>query len=352
MSKLNTILKENADLKHKLNDMFGIIHENDVKSKGYRIIEYSFLAANSLAEIEEKALRYVEIIFAIDRVVLFLNKDILSFNKNEVSGNSRIFLTEGKTFNYFFLEKRIYSDTHLVNLISEFSLFSDCSSYMIIPILEGEKIIGSLNFYSLSKDKFDNNVGTDFLKELALKISMGLRKIYYLETLNKKILDDYTENFYNRKALDMILKEKLEKNSPFSFILLRLDIINNILVSYGIKTSGEFIERFEKIVVSTLKKEKVGRLIFDIFYIVTDLTGKDNIEKLIDNILNIFHSVVRNLNLSVHMGINGCVIEGNEIFADELLENDIILEADKRMLCAIKLGKGIIRGLNYDILKK
>ena len=234
MSKLNTILKENADLKHKLKDVFGMIHENDVKSEGYKIIEYSFLSANYLAEIEEKALRYVEIIFAIDRVVLFLNKDILSFSKDQVSDNSRIVLTEGKTFSYFFLEKRIYTDTYLVNLISEFSLFSDCASYMIIPVIEDGIIIGSLNFYSLSKTKFDNNSGTDFLKELALKISIGLRKIYYLETLEEKILQDYSESFYNRKALDIILKENLKKGSAFSFVLLRLNIINDILTEFAL----------------------------------------------------------------------------------------------------------------------
>ena len=83
MSKVNSLIKENQELKKELTEMLEILKENEAKQKGFKIVEYAFLLSNSLKELNNKPLKYLEEIFDIDKSHLFINKDILDFDTEE-----------------------------------------------------------------------------------------------------------------------------------------------------------------------------------------------------------------------------------------------------------------------------
>ncbi|MCD8492441.1 MAG: hypothetical protein LRY51_11375 [Geovibrio sp.] len=97
MGRLDTVIKENRDLKDELEKLITLVRENEAKHGGFRIVEYAFLLSNSLAEITEKPLSYLAEIFDIDRAVLFLNSDALDLSAGRTNLADKISSTRRRS---------------------------------------------------------------------------------------------------------------------------------------------------------------------------------------------------------------------------------------------------------------
>lgn len=185
MSKVINILKQNSDLKRQLDEVLTIVRENDIKSWGYKAIEYTFLNAKNLKSIDEGPLVYLEEIFSIDRVFLLINierfPNLLSNLKY-----SRILFYNRKAFEYFFFTKKPFTGQGSYNLTQDFNLVEGTKSYLIIPILREETIVGSLNLYSYSENKFNGDFAVDFAKDLVIKIGYILYNMNSIKRMERK----------------------------------------------------------------------------------------------------------------------------------------------------------------------
>jgi hypothetical protein len=186
MSKVIDILKQNSDLKKQLNEVITIVRENDIKSWGYKAIEYTFLNATSLRSIDKGPLLYLEEVFSIDKAYLLINIERFPslLNKGKYS---RIIFYNRKAFDYFFFAKKPFTGQGTYNLTKEFDLVEGTKSYLIIPILREDKIVASLNFYSYNEDKFNENFAVDFAKDLAIKIGYILFNLNKTRKIQKKL---------------------------------------------------------------------------------------------------------------------------------------------------------------------
>jgi hypothetical protein len=185
MSKVINILKQNSELKRQLNEVLSLVRENDIKSWGYKAIEYAFLNAKSLRNIDIGPLVYLEEVFSIDRVFLLINIDrfpnLLNNRKYD-----RILFYNRKAFEYFFFSKKPFAGVGEYNLTKEFKLVENTKSYLIIPILRGDYIVGSLNLYSFSEHKFNGNFAVDFAKDLVIKIGYILFNMNKMKGMERK----------------------------------------------------------------------------------------------------------------------------------------------------------------------
>ncbi len=311
MKKVNDILKENQLLKKELEGILEVIAENEVKSKGLKVVEYSFLLAESIHDIDEKPMSYLEEIFEIDKAVLFINFEELAI---EVDNSLKhIMKANSKTFKYFFIEKRPYLSSGTVNLISEFNVMEDIGSYLIAPIIINDKIIGSLNLYSKNPLRYTNEYNSDFIKDLCFKIGVSLKNINTRQMLINQSMVDESSHCYNKKAMYVFLNSFVNRcyryNQPFTFILMDIDDFKRINDSKGHLTGDLILSKFgQNLLKSFRKSDIVGRFGGDEFYIITPEHNKSKIELMLNKAVSILDNVYKSTGLrkkaSISFGVS------------------------------------------------
>jgi diguanylate cyclase (GGDEF)-like protein len=344
MNKVNNILKENSELKGELEDMLGIVKENEIKLKGFKVVEYAFLLSEKLADYSEKPLKYLEEIFSIDKAVLFINSDEFDsgiFDESESLEN--VFFTDSKTFKYFYLEKRPYCGSGKINMIGEFDLLENMVSYLFSPVIENGKIVGSLNFYSYDKNRFEFSGSFDFIKDLSFKISISLRKMYNSRLIYQQSRLDDTTGIYNKFAMYDYLEVFINKferyNNVFCFYLFDLDNFKKINDQYGHLEGDYFIKQIADGLKNYFRKSDIaGRFGGDEFFLIVP-GGNENTKEIENKISGIVKDVCEKNNYCVNVGVSMGFVSVNEFkylyegkhYRCGLSPDKLIQTADKRL---------------------
>jgi diguanylate cyclase (GGDEF)-like protein len=355
MSKLNNILKENAELKKELENILEVLKENEIKQKGFKIVEYAFLLAENLEELDFKPLKYIEDIFLIDKAHLFINEDMLPFDLEEDTELNNISFADSKTFTYFFIEKRPYLGTSKINMINEFDIFPETESYLIAPLIEEDKIIGSLNLYSRNKKQFGNNDSPDFIKDLTFKMSIALRKMYNTKFIEKQSRIDDMTGCYNKLAmnefLDLYINKHIKYEDPFCFILFDLDNFKLVNDSQGHLKGDEVIKKIGNELRNNFRKSDViGRFGGDEFYMLIPNCSQEASNEIVKKVSKIVNDILHKYKFEGNVGITGGFVSIPEDFDETINAETILKLADNRLYIGKNMGKGIFVGANDDIL--
>lgn len=179
MSKINNVLKENYELKEEFRNMISLVHNNEVISEGFKIIGFSLLLSDNLAEISDTALKYLEQIFNLDRAVIFLKEgsyEILASIDN--INLDRVKTSSDKSFQYTFLEKRVYNGRASTSIHSDFYYMDNQHySYILAPITDNGNIVGVIGLYSLDEERFALEENFDFINDLALFTAIAIKNL-------------------------------------------------------------------------------------------------------------------------------------------------------------------------------
>ncbi|MGC9061539.1 sensor domain-containing diguanylate cyclase [Calditerrivibrio sp.] len=345
MKKVNDILRENQLLKKELEGILEVIAENEVKSKGLKVVEYSFLLSETLKEIDEKPMSYLEEIFEIDKAALFINfEELIIYSEEEYR---HIFKANNKTFKYFFIEKRPYLSSGTVNLISEFNIMGDIGSYLISPIILNDKIIGSLNLYSKNPNRYTNEYNSDFIKDLCFKIGIALKNINTNQMLINQSMVEESSGCYNKKAMYLFLNSFINRcyryGHPFTFIILDIDDFKKINDTKGHLLGDEVLAKFGQTLVKSFRKSDiVGRFGGDEFYIITPESKKDKIEYITSKTSTILSEIYKKTGIRKKASISFGYITIESI--DKTLENpEMIFKLADTELYKMKKEKHIKR---------
>ena len=339
MGRVNTILKENAELKKEIEDILSLLKENEIKEKGFKLVEYSFLLSKHLKEVDKVPLGYLKDIFSLDKVCICLNRDIFGFEDFDNTEYNSIYFYDTKVFKCFFLKKKPYIGDSKVNIISEFDLFEDMQSYLISPIIEDDKIVGSLNIYSKSKNRFSDNSAFDFIKELCFKIAISIRKIYDSELIKMKSKMDDLANCYNKTAmydfLEIFLNRAVRYGEDFYFTMLDFDNFKNINDSRGHLDGDLFLKKFAKKVKEVFRKSDIlGRFGGNEFYMIFPDRGQNDMELVHKKIRQILEKLSVEFNIEDFITVSaGCVKVSKEKRFENIFK--IINHADN-LLCKTK----------------
>ena len=118
-------------------------------------------------------------------------------------------------------------------------------SLAILPLrLDGE-LIGSLNFADPDKHRFDPSLDTDFLAQLALKVSLCLSNVTAHEKLRMMAFHDPLTGLLNRRAMRAILDREFNRatryESPLTVVFIDLDGFKQVNDTYGHDVGDEIL---------------------------------------------------------------------------------------------------------------
>jgi hypothetical protein len=282
MSKVIDILKQNSDLKRQLDEVLTIVRENDIKSWGYKAIEYTFLNANSLSSIDKGPLIYLEEVFSIDRVFLLINIERFPNLLNNIKYGRILFYTR-KAFEYFFFAKKPFSGHGNYNLTKEFNLVEDTKSYLIIPILRGDKIVASLNLYSYIEDKFNGDFAVDFAKDLAIKIGyilFNLNKTKRVENKLKECMLKGCIDSVSDNILCSMLQSKIDEQYISFFIKFNIDE----LYYYNLKKYMIIMNNIYRLLCEVPNIDHIIKPFTDLFVLFTSEKIMQKVNTIIENV--------------------------------------------------------------------
>jgi diguanylate cyclase (GGDEF)-like protein len=349
MSKVNEILKENTELKQELSKLIELAKENQAKHEGFRTVEFAFLLSESLKEIIDKPLRYIEDIFDVEKAAIFINADELDFTREANNLDYRVYFMPDSPFKTFFLERRPYSSDNKLNMISEFDVYDDVGSYLFAPLMDGEKIIGSLNLYS-KWDKFAGEFSTDFIKDLASIASVAIQKLYNTEVIYRQTRTDFLTGAYNKLAMTEFLENFMaqfkRKGTGFHFVMMDIDNFKQINDTSGHLTGDTIIKEISDEIQNGLRVSDIlGRFGGDEFYLLVPNSEGTDTFTLVERLQDIGKKVFNAYGFGEIASFSGGVVNvPGDITEDDTTE-DIVKIADGRLYYSKKNGKGFFTGV-------
>lgn len=168
-------------------------------------------------------------------------------------------------------------------------------SLMIFPLPPLICIVIQLTFYGVSV----------ILNGATLSILIA-----FITIQNDRMNTDYLTKAYNRKGLELYIRQKINastNNKTFSAILLDLDNFKSINDTFGHNTGDRILATFVKLLKSCCKSgDFIARYGGDEFYIILDISNMDELDAAACDIQNCIESYNQNctesFELSVSMG--------------------------------------------------
>ncbi len=359
MSNLNNILKENYELKAELEELVRTVKENEAKHQGFKTVQYSCLLSESLVEFSAKPLKYLEDIFNLDKALLFIREGCYAVASGCVKAGERVFVKSGEAFDYTFLEKRLYFGSNSLMLHQSFRFpdAGDDYSFVLAPVTDRGGITAAIGLYSSDKERFGKDRNFDFITELALMMSIALRKLNDSYMLEMQAQTDYLTGLPNKSMMEISAERWLERyrdyKKPFAFVLLDLDNFKQINDASGHLIGDDVLRRAARAVRNAIGGgDLLGRFGGDEFYMFVETDDMERLAVMENNILKAIGSISDNMGIAVKLGISGGGIRIPEDLERAETFMELVKLADERLYAVKKAGGDGFRGVTDDYRQK
>jgi diguanylate cyclase (GGDEF)-like protein len=251
----------------------------------------------------------MEEVFGIDRAALFLDDTFYDFG-TENGELKRIFFISPSALDYAYPERRPYFGNHLETLISAFVTIEGIKSFLIAPIVENGKIIGSLNLYSKEISKFAGEAHADFIKDFVIRVWITLRNLHNTYMLINYGKYDPLTGVYNKGALDTHLTNFIDRyrrtEEGFTLMLTDLDNFSHLNNIHGHEEADRFLSVLAESLSHAIENQEIlGRFGGDEFYLILDTTDTAEIKAKFDKILKETRLAAEKFDLANIISISG-----------------------------------------------
>ena len=138
---------------------------------------------------------------------------------------------------------------------------SDCKSMILLPLMRGNELIGSLNLASCKAERFSNESSTDFIERLANIFSICLENAFNHERLKHVGFTDPLTGIFNRRYLETRCLEEIANvrryRTPLTCMFLDIDKFKRINDSFGHPAGDEVLRNVARQIKSQLRSNDV-----------------------------------------------------------------------------------------------
>lgn len=223
---------------------------------------------------------------------------------------------------------------------SDFERMEGLSSlYYFEPLKVGD-LLGVIEVDNIISQIPIENDQLEFLKIIATQLSVALETVGLLKKLEEASITDAVTGVYNFRYFVSMAKGLIEKQKPFSILLIDLDNFKKINDRYGHLKGDELLIRFAKVLEdSSRKNDCVCRYGGDEFILIMKGTGPGRAVKISQRILQMIKrdKVLSRYRVAASGGVASFPYDGKTVSA-------VLKIADKRLYESKNSGKGCITG--------
>jgi two-component system cell cycle response regulator len=134
----------------------------------------------------------------------------------------------------------------------------------IIPLIRQSKLLGSLNLGSQNPERFENDMGTDFVERLGSIIAICLENVINSERLTQIGLTDALTNVSNRRYVEQRMLEEIgrARRQHYGITCMYLDIDHFKVINdtFGHQSGDDVLKEVAKRIKAELRlSDTLGR---------------------------------------------------------------------------------------------
>jgi diguanylate cyclase (GGDEF)-like protein len=259
-----------GNYKAQLKNLIQVAKSNERKQANFQEYELKLLNASNLHEVLSIILAEHKDRFQLTEVTLLLHDPEYEFQRlvedmpREPGWHQRLLFTESLNAlsQYFTYQRK--------PRLSQFSvhqhqrLFPACESLRsvaLLPLIRHNKLIGCLNLGSRNPDRFEANIGTQFLQHLAAITAACIDNARLTEQIKQVGLKDPLTGVNNRRFFDQRIEEEVNKslrhNQPLSCLFIDLDHFKKINDTYGHQAGDIVLKQTAEILKESCRSSDV-----------------------------------------------------------------------------------------------
>jgi two-component system, cell cycle response regulator len=258
-------------LESHVDGMLNRVHQNDLKSRRFQTLEMNLLGLNSLAELIEHVLEDTLRLFDLDLISFCLideKQELPGFLKADGMLAEQIFgliLLDNDRLQSELFGRAIgpYLGAYRQDKCGPF--FSHCpeppTSVAILPLRRRGRYLGSLQLGSMDRDRFSDQMGTDFLERLGSVLSVCLENTLNFELLRRTSLIDTLTGVNNRRFFDQRIGEEIDRvqrsGESLSCLFLDIDYFKAVNDTYGHQAGDRVLAEIAGVIRSQLRNNDV-----------------------------------------------------------------------------------------------
>ncbi len=346
--------KDVGNYKAQLDSLIRVAKNNERKQANFQDYELKLLNCSNLKELLTLILSQHKEKFQLTEVSLLLHDPEYEFQRlievmpEEANWHQRLLFTDSLAMlaQYFTYQRKPRLSEYSVHQHQQ--LFPTCESLRsvaLLPLIRQNKLIGSLNLGSRNPERFQANIGTQFLQHLAAVVSACIENARLTEHIKQVGLRDPLTGVNNRRFFDQRVDEEVNRSirykQPLSCLFIDLDHFKKINDTHGHQAGDAVLKQTAEILKDSCRSsDVVARYGGEEFVILLANTSSeaafDFAERLRERIASTAFVIDNNQRLSVTLSAGLATLDEQSSFSKSA---QLIQVADQAVYAAKVSGR-------------
>jgi len=227
----------------ELSELIENSRTNEVIAQKLFDIEKEILCCHSSQALLQRLLDLIQQKFDLGDIRLLLVEPTpfvyLSDNKQSQKHQTKTHTISAEALNHFHHDRKPFLTNQLTCLTPNISRYitKGSQSIALIPLIMENTLFGSLLFTDICKERFHDQLGTMFLEQLSVKVSLCLSNVMIREQLERLANYDPLTGAGNRRLMEAAINDELIRQKrykvPFSILFIDCNKFKKINDTYG-----------------------------------------------------------------------------------------------------------------------
>lgn len=253
MGMEETIFSENQKLKRQLDNLIRRARTNEQKQELFDSFGFEIISANTPAQLRDFILFQMQARFQLQDVVM----SVIDFERD----TEKLFYGHDVDAEYLYRSKLIILDTERdgdkISTLTKFpalgpkvleqyswilervdpDIIKDCQSAALLPLIRGNRLIGTLMLLSRDINRYQPGIATNFLQKLSAMTAVAIENCLNQQRLKEIGYQDPLTQAYNRRYFDLRFSDEIErslrKDENLACMFLDVDYFKKVNDTYG-----------------------------------------------------------------------------------------------------------------------